>query len=406
MFLYDSLNYYSRLMLSLILVVAIYVIVNLCTFKGVFAYVLPSALWMLLFLVVLLLMGGLEQLRMWTYRPAVLIALLMAVMQIVCLYFTALFTELGRSPYSFTPIGMAINIVYFTAPILAQEVTRTYTIKSMPKNRRYTGLILITLLFTILRLSVSSLLVQRSPTDLIKFVASEVIPTGAQSLLATYLALIGGPLASIAYMWTLEASNWLMPILPNPPWGLKSLISTLVPAMGLVVINESTSITKMVSTGILRRDEAKRIRTKRVQAQRSKELLSLAIGLVLTIMVWSTTGMLGCQVTVVAGGSMRPTMDVGDVIVVVQTPAEKIGEGDIIQYWKSGFDAPITHRVIEVKNSGGALIVVTKGDANNAPDEPILVTPRQKLLKVVFTIPKVGWASIALKGAVSSVMVY
>jgi len=123
-------------------------------------------------------------------------------------------------------------------------------------------------------------------------------------------------------------------------------------------------------------------------------------------MVWGASGALGCRASVVASGSMRPAMDVGDVIVAVQVPADKVRVGDVIQYWRSGLDAPVTHRVVEVRASGGALIIVTKGDANNAPDDPILVVPRQKLWKVVLTIPKVGWASIALKSALSSAVTY
>jgi len=40
---------------------------------------------------------------------------------------------------------------------------------------------------------------------------------------------------------------------------------------------------------------------------------------------------------------------------------------------------------------------VTKGDANNAPDEPIVATVSQRLGKVVLVIPKIGWVSIYLK---------
>lgn len=406
MTLHDKPNSHSRIVLSLTLVIITHSVMGFYALKGLLAYVIPSALWTLLFIVILLLTNGLEQLSTWTYRPVVLVALLTAFTQTACLYFIALFTEFGRSPYSFTPLWIAINVAYFTAPILTQEFTRAYVIKSVPRNKRYAGLVLIALLFVLLKLPVSSFFTQRSLADLVKFVTLEVIPAGAQSLLATYLALLGGPLASIAYVWTLEAFNWLMPILPNPPWGLKALISTLVPAMSLVVVNESIPITKMVAEGLAGRELVRYARTKRMRTQKLKEFLSLAAGLVLVIIAWSATGVLGYQVTLVASGSMRPTMDVGDVIVAVQTPAERIMKGDIIQYWRSGFDAPIVHRVMEVKSSGGALIVVTKGDANNAPDEPILVTPKQKLLKVVLTMPKIGWISIALKSAVSSVMAY
>ncbi|MEM1556707.1 MAG: hypothetical protein QXY57_04935, partial [Candidatus Bathyarchaeia archaeon] len=38
--------------------------------------------------------------------------------------------------------------------------------------------------------------------------------------------------------------------------------------------------------------------------------------------------------------------------------------------------------------------------------EPILVTPSQKLWKVIFTIPKIGWVSIILKEAANTAVTY
>ncbi|MCD6445220.1 hypothetical protein J7L49_00315, partial [Candidatus Bathyarchaeota archaeon] len=69
----------------------------------------------------------------------------------------------------------------------------------------------------------------------------------------------------------------------------------------------------------------------------------------------------------------------------------------IIQYWRQGEPASTIHRVIEIYKSEGITYIVTKGDANNAPDDPITLTPTQKISKLVFTIPKLGWISIYLK---------
>jgi signal peptidase I len=101
---------------------------------------------------------------------------------------------------------------------------------------------------------------------------------------------------------------------------------------------------------------------------------------------------------------MRPTLDVGDIAITVQTPPDKIKVGDIIQYWRQGEPAPIIHRVIQIDRAGGITYIVTKGDANDAPDEPITVT--QTLGKVVLIIPKIGWISIALKTAILSAASY
>jgi signal peptidase len=144
--------------------------------------------------------------------------------------------------------------------------------------------------------------------------------------------------------------------------------------------------------GIISRSEATgRLR----RAKKSSSLSWMAIAIIAVILVWGSTGLLGFQPTIIASGSMKPTLDVGDIAITVQTRPETIKTGDIIQYWREGEQAPVIHRVIEVYKSGGTTYFITKGDANNAPDDPI--TPTRTVSKVILTIPKLGWISIHLK---------
>ena len=72
-------------------------------------------------------------------------------------------------------------------------------------------------------------------------------------------------------------------------------------------------------------------------------------------------------------GSMSDTIKIGDKVIVKL--GKDVTEGDIIAYQKDG--EVIVHRLIE-KNGDS---FVTKGDANNATDEPI--SEKQILGKVV-----------------------
>lgn len=89
----------------------------------------------------------------------------------------------------------------------------------------------------------------------------------------------------------------------------------------------------------------------------------------------------------VATGSMSPTIEVGDIVIVKFT--KDVNESDIIVY-KDGKDF-ITHRLIKIKNNE----LITKGDANNSEDKSI--TMEQVLGEVIYTVPKVGiWRKIIL----------
>lgn len=93
----------------------------------------------------------------------------------------------------------------------------------------------------------------------------------------------------------------------------------------------------------------------------------------------------------VATGSMEPTIDVGDVIIVKVT--NEVNENDIIVCNKD--NAFITHRLIRIEEEN----FITKGDANNTEDEPmnksdlvgkvVNIIPNFSLWKKVIFTPQV-----------------
>ena len=74
----------------------------------------------------------------------------------------------------------------------------------------------------------------------------------------------------------------------------------------------------------------------------------------------------GYQMFTVISGSMQPTIKVGDIILIKKQ--DNYFVNDIVTY-KSDNNY-ITHRVVEIND----LNVVTKGDYNNALDDPIHVS--------------------------------
>ena len=75
---------------------------------------------------------------------------------------------------------------------------------------------------------------------------------------------------------------------------------------------------------------------------------------------------LGYKFFVVLTGSMSPTLDVGDLVIVKDTEPEAISVGDVITY-SVGNDNVVTHRVKDIMNDD-TLQFVTQGDANNVED--------------------------------------
>lgn len=99
------------------------------------------------------------------------------------------------------------------------------------------------------------------------------------------------------------------------------------------------------------------------------------------------TNILGYTFLEVVTGSMSGTIEIGDGIIVKLT--SEIKENDIIVYKKA--DNLITHRLIKIEEDR----LITKGDANNIPDEPI--TKDMIIGKVIFIIPQIHfWKKVIM----------
>jgi len=113
---------------------------------------------------------------------------------------------------------------------------------------------------------------------------------------------------------------------------------------------------------------------------RPKRLLGLAIrctAIALLVLCFATLAFLGIgprilgyRTLTVLTGSMRPRMPVGSVVIATQEPTAALRVGQVLVYQAPIPDKRVvSHRVVSIKMvDGGAYIVQTKGDANNAPD--------------------------------------
>ena len=98
---------------------------------------------------------------------------------------------------------------------------------------------------------------------------------------------------------------------------------------------------------------------------------------------------LGYKPLMVMTGSMEPSINVGDMVIVKQTEEKDIQIGDIITYVVKNGKESVTHRVIEIIEKDGEKFYRTKGDNNNVAD-PDVVIYENILGKVDFQIEGIG----------------
>ena len=96
-------------------------------------------------------------------------------------------------------------------------------------------------------------------------------------------------------------------------------------------------------------------------------VLGLAVAVLATVTLGPRLGLF--QVETVLSGSMEPLFRPGDLLVVVPEPLTDVRPGQILSFHAPTPDHRVeTHRVVRVIHPGAHPIIITKGDANSAPD--------------------------------------
>lgn len=362
--------------------------------RGLSAYLTPIIYWSIVAVIALYFSGGLNSLTTIKNRKILNMAFLVAVFSIFLTLDAGLITKFGRSPASQSAILLILNLSRIISRLLGIELSRAYIINGVKKINTFASLVVVTIFFTLIETSITGLLNFSNALVYVQYLGETFLPALAESLLASYVALLGGPIASLAYRAPFQIFLWVFPILPDLPWGFKSLIGVMVPTIGFAVISASSTNRDFVVAGL----KATRGRYARREKSGSSKFV-LTLSFISVLLVYLFTGLLGVYPTIVASGSMQPALQVGDIVVSVKPDPYKIETGDIIQFRKG--QEMILHRVIEVDSSEGRRFI-TKGDANTVADlDPISM--EQIVGKRIFTIPKIGWISIYSKRIIDSI---
>ncbi|WP_161827314.1 signal peptidase I [Brevibacillus choshinensis] len=121
-------------------------------------------------------------------------------------------------------------------------------------------------------------------------------------------------------------------------------------------------------------------------------LVLLALFFILNLFLYASSqwnsdripGLGNWRVLSVLTGSMAPTIDAGDMVIVTRYTGKVPQTGDIVTYWKDDQSRSlITHRVVSRLENG---YLQTKGDANHEADGG-WTDPNRLVGQVVYTIP-------------------
>ena len=364
---------------------------------GLLATFFPSLSWGLIILAVGRFSGGVKSMIRRPNMKLVKWAFVIAVFQVFLMLDAGLVTKFAKSPASLTAVGVSMNLLRVGSGLMGVEFSRAFLLKRFRRWDAKLSLGVITLFYTFVENSVTGLLNLENKYQYTKTLGEIYMPSFAENLLVSYLSMMGGPLPPLVYRAPYQVFQWVSPVLPELPWGYKTLLGVMVPTLGYVAVSTCLDHRDFFKAGIRVR---RRPRERGSGNESYKSTLVLSVLLVL--IVWSSTGLLGFLPKVVASGSMQPILDVGDIAISVDIDPKKVRVGDIIQYEASGVS--MLHRVVRRYREDGVDYLVTKGDANDSPDTPIVF--QQVKGRYVMKVPKIGWTTIYLKTLLVSAMGY
>jgi signal peptidase len=316
----------------------------------------------------------------------IMLAVTVAVVQVVLYFLGGLISGFGKNPASMTATGILTNIVFVGSMLIAFELCRAFLVGRLGRQRPFLAIAAVALLFTVISIPLSQFTGFTFTVQTDEMVISSWLPLLSENLFATALALLAGARASLTYRAILAVFWWFSPILPDLEWALRGIIGAAAPLLGLVAANNHYAAQK------------NRGKPRKRAAAESLPAGWIVATLACVLIVWFAVGIFPWKPTLVGSGSMSPYMETGDVVLVVKTEPSDIKIGDVIQYRKKENDVPIDvlHRVIDTVNVSGIRYFITKGDANDDADiDP--VDPAAVQGRVTVVVPKIGWVSITVK---------
>ena len=143
-------------------------------------------------------------------------------------------------------------------------------------------------------------------------------------------------------------------------------------------------------------------RPARIRWGRRARLVSSIVlgGVVLAILLVTATMALGLErFTVIDSGSMRPTLNPGDVAVLTSERSADLAAGQIVAFHPPGEPRlTVVHRVRSIRLTAGGVIIRTKGDANNASDPwRAKIADGSTVWRESLRLPRIGYLVVRIQ---------
>ena len=242
-------------------------------------------------------------------------------------------------------------IIPFVIIIILKEYLRYQIINKSQDSRLLIVLTCIT--FILIDITNSLHFANTTKYQLFLIFALTILPAISRNITATYITYKVGYKPNIIWLMVVLLYTSFLPIVPATGDYIGSMISFLFPV--LICYNVYQFFEK---------------RKKNIPLSRKSKLswVGLAIStMFVIIIVYFTSGYFKYYTVAIATGSMKPNINIGDVVIIDQKyPVKDLKVGQILAHKYE--NKVIVHRIAKIIISDGEFFIYTKGDANNGMD--------------------------------------
>ncbi len=356
-----------RILVALLLIITSKLLLYAGLLRGYSAYIVQPFLWFLAFFV---LFDVVDRKSTTLYA-----AVLLASINIGAFMVIGIIGGWGLNSYDTSIYGILLNMTRIIPYVLGLEYFRAIIFQHMRSYKTLDrNIVLVAVLFTLLMVPLSKFVLSLGDEIvMLKLIVSTLLPTFSLNLFLSYLLLSAGVWNTVVFSITSHAFTFVAPVLPNIPWFVEGIAYT---AIYLSLLMFAITVFGEVGTPEIKWG------TKSL----SRRVISI-VSYMLVVSVFLVILVGGFKPFVIASGSMEPSINMGDVVLMSYDSIRNVHVGDIIAYAIS--NRIVVHRVVEVYNESGEIYLKTKGDANSGAD-PGLVTEKMFLGKISYTIPRIG----------------
>ena len=269
-----------------------------------------------------------------------------------------------KNSYSLTFVSIINNIFSPCVIIICGELIR-YVLLSTNRDNKNVAVI-VTLVLALLDIAFQ---VRVNPgitaEEIFRMTTLMIIPSLVKHAVLSYLTFTVGYRPSLTYRLIVDLSMYILPVAPDLGDYLKSIILVALPF--LIFIYSSRMINEY-NNGVEHSFQ-----------KNTFKLIDIPFIIFFVVLACLISGFFPYYMIGVGSGSMEPTIDKGDAIIIAFRRGKKM----------------IVHRIVSIEEVDGVYIYHTKGDANNSEDR-INLQISDIIGTVKFKIPKIAYPAIAI----------